>query len=507
MKTSPEILELEGLFHSLEEGRITEAECETLKELLAGSAEAREEYVRLTEISVSLRNYAAYERPERSNLPRYPKIIAFSVAAAAALILLYLGIQHHRLQPTAPQAQSGFANVIWTDGGTNSELNKGDRIGEFTLDLPAGERIGITMDGGATVSLAGPARVDLLSSNVVYLHEGRAKVRLNGKTRSFSLETEEFQLLDLGTEFGVWANPHGPDETHVIEGAVKVTGTDSIRVLKAGEAVSGTGTPLEYKPGLFRFDQNQDAPLPSSSDILELTTAELKNDKRLVVHFPMDEATAGQLKNQSGSSSGLKTATISGAKWGPGRFEGKPALYFDSPSDAVRMDIPGKFEAITLCAWVRIRSLPNFYNAIFTSDNFHPGNIHWQVERTGGLNLGVSWEEGRWSGLYSKKPVSAKPVGKWLHLATTFNTRTGKCVHYVNGTPLQELFAETELGAKIHIGQASIGNWFDPPSSDERPVRPWNGAIDSFMLFNTDLSPSEIAKLYESTSATPASEK
>ncbi len=509
MKISQEIIVLERLFHALEEGRITEEECETLKKLLAGSANAREEYVRLTELSVSLRNYAAYERPRHDTLPRYSNIIAFSIATAAAVILLVLGIQHSRVRPAAPAAAIGFAKVIWTDGGESSGYKEGDRIGKITLDLAAGERIGITLDGGTAISLAGPARMDLLSPGSAYLHEGRAKVRLNGKARSFSLETDEFRLLDLGTEFGVWADPDGPDQAHVMDGAVEVTGTSEARVLKAGEGVSGTGIPLEYRPGLFHFGKSESEfeALPTDRDLLELTTGKLKQDKRLVVHFPMNEATAGQLKNKSGNLGAVGSASISGATWVPGRFQGKPALSFDAPGDAVRIDVPGEFDAITLCAWIRIHSLPNFYNAIFTSDNFQPGNVHWQVEGTGGMNLGVSWEQGRWSGLYSRTPVATNPAGKWLHLATTFDTRSGKCVHYVNGILLGEFTAEPNAGVKIRIGQASLGNWFDPPQGDEHPLRPWNGEIDSFMLFSEALTPEEIKRLHTDTSAPHADEE
>ena len=219
------------------------------------------------------------------------------------------------------------------------------------------------------------------------------------------------------------------------------------------------------------------------------------------MYFPMLEATGDKLENQSINPAPTTNAVISGAQWTSGRLPGKAALLFTSDDASVRFKIPGKYESITLCAWVRADALPNFYNAILTSNNFPPGAIHWQVEGTRGLNLGVSWETGNWSGLYTRSPISAKPVGEWIHLATTFDTRDGTCIHYANGSPIDFLSVGPKPDYQIIPGEVALGNWLNPKLNDEHPLRPWKGAIDSFMFFNTALSLEEIAEIYQSSAA------
>jgi len=506
MKYRREFVELERLCNALEEERITDAECGRLRELLLSSPAIREEYIRITEVSVGLRTYAAYAGRNDLCRPTNTKIIVYFFAAAAAVAIAALGLMRTRVAPATPAA-SGFASITWVDGATYVGLEAGSRIGKGVLELAPGQQVGISVDGGTTLLLAGPAHLDLLSPGAAYLHEGRAKIRLNGKGRTFSLETDEFRLLDLGTEFGVWADPDKPDEAHVIEGSVEIRGTGKPRVLKAGEGLSGTGGAVEYRPGLFYFGKSRGEAKPTGRDLARLSSAKLKHDSRLVVHFPMEETSGASLKNESARSNAPAEAVISGAKWVAGRFPGKPALSFSAPGDAVRLDIPGEFEAITLCAWVRVASLPNFYNAIFNSDNFEPGNIHWQVEGTGGLNLGVSWSPGIWEGLYSRHPVTGNTPSGWIHLATTFDRLSGKCIHYLDGNPIVEVTAKQIPGRKIRIGKASLGNWFYPQQGDEHPARPWIGEIDSFMFFGAALGADEIEKIYRVSSIPPGIEK
>lgn len=498
MNLRTEKLEVERLYNALEEERITDAECARLRELLLSSPPAREEYIRLTEISVGLRTYAIYgvEGARRGNRISRGKVIAFAVTAAAAVFMLALGLRNGGNKPQVRQ-ETTFAKVTWVEGV--SGFSEGTRLGKGTFTLAAGESIGISIDGGTTLSLAGRARVDLLSARAARLHEGRARIRLGRDANGFSLETDEFRIMDLGTEFGVWAKPGAPDETHVIEGAVKVSGMGEPRVLAAGQSLSSTGETLRYQPGLFDIGSTGGENRQTALDRQRVSSGESSHDQRLLVHFPMTEESAGILDNESGTPGSPSNAVISGAKWVEGRIPGKPALAFTQPGDSVRLEIPGEFDAITLCAWVRIDSLPNFYNAIFTSDNFEPGNLHWQVEGTGGLNLGISWSPGNWEGLYSRHPVTANTPSGWIHLATTFDRRSGKCIHYLDGNPIVELTAKQIPGRKIRIGKASLGNWFYPQQGDEHPLRPWKGLIDSFMLYDAELNPSEISNLWKTS--------
>ena len=284
MSQPSEIIEIERLYNALEEDRITDAEATKLKDLLRTSAVAREEYLRLTEISVSLRNYAAVQEASTPSSFGKNKIIAFSLMAAAATIILAFTFIS-RPQPAPSQAQTsstalevtGFASLEWTSGKRFGELSEGARIETGVLELTEDQRIGITMDSGTTIALAGPAKLDLLSATQAHLYEGRVKIHLHNKKQSFTLKTDEFQVTDLGTEFGVWANPTGPDEAHVMEGSVDFLSGGVKRVLKAGESVSGTGKTIAYSPGFFHFGKDEEGDAtPTSEDISKLAAAKLK---------------------------------------------------------------------------------------------------------------------------------------------------------------------------------------------------------------------------------------
>ena len=89
--------------------------------------------------------------------------------------------------------------------------------------------------------------------------------------------------------------------------------------------------------------------------------------------------------------------------------------------------------------------------------------------------------------------------GQWIQLATSFDSTTGKVVHYVNGSAISETIVRDAMRVdRIRIGAASIGNWSEPERHDPHfAVRNLNGAIDEFILFNTALSPVEIDQLYQ----------
>lgn len=90
--------------------------------------------------------------------------------------------------------------------------------------------------------------------------------------------------------------------------------------------------------------------------------------------------------------------------------------------------------------------------------------------------------------------------GRWIQLATTFDSERAEVAHYLNGEILnRESVPEPMLVRAVKIGAASIGNWSEPKRHDpDFAIRNLNGAIDEFLLFDTALSPAEIATLYHS---------
>jgi len=99
--------------------------------------------------------------------------------------------------------------------GFGSRLASGER-----LDLTNG-LVEITFNDGAVVVLEGPATFDVDSPGRAQLHEGRMTAVVPERAHGFQVATARMNVVDLGTEFGLMAEPEGTAEVHVFNGLVK----------------------------------------------------------------------------------------------------------------------------------------------------------------------------------------------------------------------------------------------------------------------------------------------
>jgi hypothetical protein len=110
-------------------------------------------------------------------------------------------------------------NCLWraaTQGvGFGSRLKAGQR-----LELAAG-LVEVTFDDGAAVVLEGPATFDVRSRGQAQLLDGRLAAVVPARAQGFEVATSRVNVIDLGTEFGLMAEPEGATEIHVFNGLVK----------------------------------------------------------------------------------------------------------------------------------------------------------------------------------------------------------------------------------------------------------------------------------------------
>ncbi len=108
---------------------------------------------------------------------------------------------------------------MWTEAAKNlgfgSRLSSGQR-----LELATG-LVEITFNDGAVVVLEGPATFDVDSPGRAQLHEGRLAAVVPDRAHGFEVATARLNVVDLGTEFGLMAEPEGTTEVHVFNGLVK----------------------------------------------------------------------------------------------------------------------------------------------------------------------------------------------------------------------------------------------------------------------------------------------
>jgi hypothetical protein len=185
---------------------------------------------------------------------------------------------------------------------------------------------------------------------------------------------------------------------------------------------------------------------------------------------------------------------IIGCRWTEGRWKGKDALEFKHPGDRVRLNIAGKFDSLTYSAWVRIDGLDRPFSALMLTDGYDVGEAHWQLRDDGRLLLGVQTPEGHVA--YDSQPIlNIKHLGRWIHLATVYDSESRQVVHYINGECVGNTKIETNE-FKLQFGKSEIGNWGTPMSYSPQKIRNFNGQIDEFTLFQTALTADEIQSLY-----------
>ena len=108
------------------------------------------------------------------------------------------------------------------------------------LDLVGG-LVQLTFSSGATVIMQAPATFSPQAANGGQLVAGRLTVRVPGPTTKFWVRTPSMNALDLGTEFGISAEPSGASQVRVFEGAVEIEPANNEkasvakRLLVAGE--------------------------------------------------------------------------------------------------------------------------------------------------------------------------------------------------------------------------------------------------------------------------------
>jgi len=163
---------------------------------------------------------------------RWLAIAATIIGVAAASSWLTYEVTHNSRRNASQLADSqskespidvaritATRNCLWAEAARN--LGFGSRLtsGEH-LDLATG-LVEITFNDGAVVVLEGPASFDVDSPGRAQLHEGRLTAIVPERAHGFEVATARLNVVDLGTEFGLMAEPEGAAEIHVFNGLVK----------------------------------------------------------------------------------------------------------------------------------------------------------------------------------------------------------------------------------------------------------------------------------------------
>ncbi len=517
-------------------GSATEAEMRALNELLRGNASARDEYLLRIELHARLASDLAFfsqaedaaaswratviDLDDNRNVvspnpvaPTTRRRLVRVLALAACLGLVATGAWSLWLKRPAARKGSTSAAVAMLTRTVEARWDqdtKPPRIGSALepgwLRLESG-LAQVVFYSGARVVIEGPADLQLVSPTEAVCPTGRLLAEVPQPARGFRLKTDQLNVVDLGTAFGI-DSTRGRTEVHVFKGKLELLpGRAAKQSLGEGQAVmmEGNAPPrfmaastAAFAP-LFEFQERALASRTFRYEQWQLANARLNQDPSLVVHLEFQNLNTldWTLRNAAENNRSVPNATVVGCQRAEGRWQEKQALEFQSGNDRVRLVVPGHFDALTLSAWVCVKGLDRQFNSLFMCDGFEPGTIHWLIRNDGVLGLTViGLSSGNLQILASPPVLTLDRFGMWLHLAVVLDGKSRQVVHYVNGSPVACL--ALKQGPPFRIGPAELGNWNarSGPNPAANLIRNLSGSLDEFALFSRALSDADIRELY-----------
>ncbi|QEG39308.1 LamG-like jellyroll fold domain-containing protein [Roseimaritima ulvae] len=523
------------------DGQASEEELAQLEDMLRSDSAFRKNYLRYLNVDMALatlpnssnRPVGTAEPPLRQDLPTIhrrwfssPRVAGWLVIGAALLLLVgalfYQSIHGDHDAPPIPLAyQDGAAPVDVSDTGvavlTRVAGLQGTSIEAWRVGqtIPPGSMawdaglLQLEFYGGATVVAEGPAEIEILDEARVVCHRGRLRAHVPEPARGFAVLAPSFELVDLGTEFGLNVSSSGRAEVHVFDGKVELYDAqsnrraDTRRELNAGDALTverdGTSQPTAARDADFvtprRLGTMTAVHRQQQLRDWQAFRDSLHNDPRVVAYFPFDRSDSeDRLLIGDGADDQKIEGAIVGCEWSQGRWPGKSSLQFKRPGDRVRITIPGQFKSLTYSSWVRVDGLDRLRNSLLLTDGFAKHGIHWQIRNDGSLTLGMRYANRRAHTYHTGPIFNLFRLGQWVHLATVYDNHQERVTHYVNGEPIARQRLKRFAAGELKIGKATIGNWSGREAAD---VRNFNGCMDELIVFAAALDDQQVRQIYE----------
>ena len=443
--------------------------------------------------------------------------LAAGIAACALMAWIFLFQNTEKADPVISSSvpdrpQNGVALLAQVSDAEweSSSLDVGSAVPESVIQIRKGT-IRLDFYSGARVTLEGPATFSLISPDLARLHHGKLTAYVPPSAEGFVILNDQLRVVDRGTEFGMIARGEDDCEVHVFKGEVELHGKvpeNTTRALFGGEAVA-------IRSGKSRFFSADRSDFISSEKIKEASARQQANQLQewrtkseairqvpgLLAYYDFEKIETGstQVKNRAPEADESSKASVVGCESLSGRWPENTALGFAKASDRVRFRLSGQTNSLTMMAWVRVDSLPQNHNSLFSMTPDEVGEIHWKIDESGRLLLGLRAETApeftSWERLVSPCIISTKDFGCWIHLATVIDGEKHVMRHFLNGREVAA--APITRQVSIRLGRANLGNYDADMSKKIHPgmLRGFNGRIDEFALFRRALDAAEIGAL------------
>jgi hypothetical protein len=430
------------------------------------------------------------------------------LAAVAAFAAVVFGISRWEL-PAAldPVAENGeqplpaawisfLHEVEWAPGqlayGWGGSLTAGR-----TLRLQSG-LVRLVFSSGAEVLLQGPVSFTAETAELGRLHQGKLVARAETeRARGFTIRTPTAQIVDLGTEFGVFVDAQGRTETHVFAGrvlaqavGVKQTTREPLR-LDAGQAARVESHQVGFRPMAAAAPETFVRQTPP-------------RQVRPVLHYAMEEA-QGPLVDRQGRAKavpndkggfhyrqpGVPPGTYGAIQVGPegtgfsaGLNDATAQWNLDTAATA-RLNLSNNFTVMT---WLYLPAAPKGVVKVVGQGITNPARGWAFGVREAGEGRGVFFSACGVKDFYSDTAIPWAG-GQWHHIALTKSSAEGVRL-YLDGDLVAVDNSRSAHGDLYRLaGDASYclgrGNdYIEEPGDGRR--------IDEFCVFDVALTREEI---------------
>ncbi len=535
--TDSEILELHDLFDGLVENNLSIKDKERLQKLLEDSDEARKHYIRFMDMSTSIAHYAeevvggdsedeVILFPLKEKMEKFLTPILAFAAAIAVGVYISLNFTSTDFLTENDEISAESEGLDFGDSVTNDftlavmtksvgvkwsnetwfRPSLGSTLEPSVLQIDEG-LVQLEFLKGSTVILEGPVNFELINSNEGSLSSGKLRATVPEVARGFTINLPKGKLIDLGTEFGLSVHNGGSAEIYVYRG----------NVLYAGENESGEEVEREVSGGQALFvDPNGFSnwvEMPSeafigTADIAFRSKEESQNrhaswvqlseeiaqnaNTSLYYSFDHHSPWARALQNQSSQNQDSLNGAIIGCTWSEGRWPGKGALVFKRKNDRVRLDFNVSLQAFTLSAWIKIDKLKDKMSPILCSESLSSGSGSWFINQKGQVVLEVS--RGSKKDMYqSAVAFRSERMGRWVHVATSFDLSKRKVSHFVNGRS----FSHEKIRSQIPVSFSNSSLGYCSKAKPFKRQITLQGSMDELAIFKTSMPESEIRRMYE----------
>lgn len=342
-----------------------------LLELVAASSEARREYLQFIHDALCLRElaeggaYGAYAAREATPaaaedpssdaaqtnaavvapasrfrafpvVGRKPLRVSLGVAAVAVTLMVavmaLLTVPLLQRAPTdLPPAEAPFVARIGR--GVGQVWNGTERFREHTA-LVQGQQLSLREGfvevyfyGGARVLLDGPAQFQVLDGNRGKLQSGKLVARVPKPASGFTIVTPRFEVVDIGTEFGVEVKPDNTLEVEVFQGSIDVYEIVAEKDGASPNANGGAGQPPARDKSGQRVVAGEGLRFTPHSNVPERFSGEgeagepAKARSGFVRELPRTDQRVLRLADIVGGGDGLGTGRDAGINVATGKLE------------------------------------------------------------------------------------------------------------------------------------------------------------------------------------------